>query len=374
MRWSLRLGSVAGIGIFIHWTFFLLLGWILLFEGVELGIPAAVSRIALVLTIFACVVLHELGHALAARRFGIRTRDITLLPIGGVARLERMPDDPVQELAVAAAGPAVNVVIAAGLFLVLWGTGGLAGIAQVADPRAWVERTAFVQQVMLVNIALVVFNLLPAFPMDGGRILRALLALAMDFGRATRIAAGVGQALAVGLAILGLFTEHYMLVLIGVFVFLGAGAEAQAAQMRGVFAGVPVRDAMVTRFRVLTEDSTLAEAEAELLAGSQPDFPVLDRTRSRIVGILPRQELLRAMASHSLEAPVSSVMRSVCDAVGPNDPLDRVFERMQTSGCPLAPVVVDGRLVGIVTPENVGEFVMVRSVLRRPRRAADLDP
>ena len=200
MNRSFSLGSILGIAIKVHWTFFLLVTWIFLaslLSGSDMS--AATSQAAFVLLLFGCVVLHELGHALAARCFGIQTEDITLLPIGGLARLERMPRHPFQEIVVALAGPAVNVVIAT-LLLILIGlpSGGSSAF------MGKLLGTGTLEQLVFVNIALVAFNMLPAFPLDGGRVLRALLAIFLDYSVATRSAARLGQVFAVGLGLLGL--------------------------------------------------------------------------------------------------------------------------------------------------------------------------
>jgi Zn-dependent protease len=216
---SWTLGKISGITIRIHWTF-LLLPLYLYFSSILAGsgMTAAMVTVVFVLAIFGCVLLHELGHALAARQFGIPTRDITLLPIGGVAALERMPRNPWQELWIAVAGPLVNVVIASGLFLGLWlstvGSGGLG---------------TFFWQLAIANVVLVVFNLIPAFPMDGGRILRSVLALFVDWVQATQIAVSVGKVAAIAFGFLGLMSGNLMLVLVGVFVFFAAQGELMSA-------------------------------------------------------------------------------------------------------------------------------------------------
>ncbi|MBN2489897.1 MAG: site-2 protease family protein [Planctomycetes bacterium] len=362
MRWSWKIAEVAGIGVFMHWTFLLLIAWILvshIAQGSSAGV--ALEGVAFVLAIFACVILHEFGHALTARRYGIRTRDIVLLPIGGVARLERIPENPVQELWVALAGPAVNVVIAAVLFGLLQILRGLA-----APEALWLVGGDFLSKLLYVNVVLVVFNLLPAFPMDGGRVLRALLAMRLDYGRATQIAATVGQAMAVAFGILGLFTNWFLLF-IALFVFLGAQQEAHLAGMRGIARGVPVREAMITHFRALDAAEPLSVAVAELIAGEQQDFPVTGEG-GRIVGVLTRADLLRALAEGRQDQPVASAMRAPCGHVRDTDMLDAVFLRMQTDSCSTMPVLDRGeRLVGLITLENLGEWMMIHNALGKAR-------
>jgi Zn-dependent protease len=226
MKWSWNLTRVHGTDVKIHLTFFLLLAWIGLGGLSTGGLGGAIASMLFIVLLFACVLLHEFGHVLAARAFGIRTPDITLYPIGGVARLERMPEKPVQELIVALAGPAVNVVIATFLFLIVGASASLGGVETLADPRA-----ALLTRLAAVNIFLVLFNLIPAFPMDGGRVLRALLGFRFSFLQATRYAVKVGRLLAIGFGIIGLF-HNPMLIFIALFVYFGAGQELAAVELR----------------------------------------------------------------------------------------------------------------------------------------------
>jgi Zn-dependent protease len=233
MRWSYRVGRIAGIPVQIHVTFLLLVVWIAISRGLLDGrLAAALTAVALLLLIFTCVVLHELGHALAARRFGISTRDITLLPIGGIARLERMPEQPSQEVAVALAGPAVNVVIAAVLWVVSRGLNH-----PFLDA---VTHGNLLESLLAVNVLMILFNMIPAFPMDGGRVLRALIAMRLPYERATRIASGIGQFVALVFGAAGLFNGNMMLVLIALFVFIAAGEERTIVQTRVSIQGLPV--------------------------------------------------------------------------------------------------------------------------------------
>lgn len=361
MRGSLRLGTIAGIGVFLHWTFGLLLVGAFVFYLLS-GFPLAVALagIGLIGAVFFCVVLHEFGHALAARRYGIPTRDITLYPIGGVARLQRIPEKPLQELVVALAGPAVNVVIAGviALFLLLTGQTFRPG-AGLAAPHQM-----FFQNLFWINLLLVVFNLLPAFPMDGGRVLRSLLAMRMDYVRATQIAAGVGQGMAIFFGLVSIVIFNPFLLFIALFVYLGAQQEASFALMRTAIEGLPVASAMVTHFSPLHPWDTLDEAVRLLLAGSEQDFPVIDE--GRMVGVLTRQQLMRALAEGDERSTrIQHIMQGVCEPADVNEMLDSAFRRMQEAECPMLPVVRQGRLVGVLTPENVGELVMINSSLRR---------
>jgi Zn-dependent protease/CBS domain-containing protein len=357
MRWSLHLGQIAGIDVKVHVTFFLLLAWIGFIYQRSGGVPAAIDALIFVGLIFLFVLLHEFGHALAAQRYGIKTPDITLLPIGGVARLERMPDKPSEEVVVALAGPAVNVVIAAALWILIGLTGGL------PDPQI-MQHTGVPMTLRLfaVNIWLVLFNMIPAFPMDGGRVLRAVLAMRMNYARATQVAASVGQAIAFIFFILGLWWNP-MLLLIAVFVYFGAGSEAVLAQMKTLSSGLRVSAAMITQFQSLPLSATLNEATEALLRTSQHEFPIVDDL-GKVHGILTRDDMIAALRKSGAETPVNQVMRANIPSVEQSMLFDRAFATMQECSCPALPVIDSGgRLVGLFTPENVGEMLMVQRAL-----------
>ncbi|MGI9519036.1 MAG: site-2 protease family protein [Pirellulaceae bacterium] len=366
MKWSLKLARIAGIDVFVHWTFAILIIWLItIYVAQGSDFWGVVRGVGFVLAIFGCVVLHELGHALTARRFGIRTRDITLLPIGGVARLERMPEDPKQELLVALAGPAVNLVIAIVLFGLLYLVSGTESLVNVKFGGP-----AFLAPLMFVNVFLAVFNMLPAFPMDGGRVLRAMLALTMDYSLATQTAATIGQAIAIVFGLLGLLYNP-LLIFIALFVFLGAQQEAQMVQMRSLTQGLPVRETMVTHFRTVAADTPLSEIVEALLRGEQQDFPVVDRDAP--VGVLTRSDLIRALAEGRHDGIVADVMRDTCGVVDEREMLNDVLLKMQEAACPMMPVVRDGQLVGIVTLENIGEWVMIQSALQKASARRHVD-
>jgi Zn-dependent protease/CBS domain-containing protein len=356
-------GTYRGIGVYLHATFLLLLAWLFLapmFRGA--GAPAAAASLVFVVLLFFCVVLHEFGHALTAQRFGIQTRDITLYPIGGVARLERIPRNPRQELWIALAGPAVNLVIALALFLIALTQHAVSGVETVQ-----VVGGNLVTKLMWVNLTLAGFNLLPAFPMDGGRVLRAYLAMRMEYGAATRMAATVGQAMAMLFGLVGLLTNP-MLLFVAFFVYLGAGQEAAMVQTELAFRGVPVHGAMMTRFGTVSATDTLSRAADMLLEGTQHDFPVLQG--ETVVGLLTRAALIQGLSERG---PASLVGQAMCPAppsVPPGASLEQTYQQMREAELNTVPVMEGSRLVGLVTLENIGEFVMLRSALEQRASAS----
>jgi len=363
MKWSWKLGEYRGIGVYMHATFLILLGFIVLSHwSAGHSVSKTLEGIGFIFALFTCVVLHEFGHALMAGRYGIKTRDITLLPIGGVARLERMPNEPLQELWVALAGPLVNVVIAAGLFVWI----RFADAFAPPEPLS-VTSGPFLERLMVVNVMLVVFNMLPAFPMDGGRVLRALLATRMDYARATQIAASIGQAMALLFAFVGFFGNPF-LVFIALFVWIGATQEAGMVTIKAALSGIPVSRAMMTKFHSLQPRDVLQRAIDLVLATPQQDFPVVEN--ARVVGILPSRDLFVALQQRGPDALVEDVMRRDFLFVDANDMLDTALSRIQaTECCPTAPVLQGDRLVGLLTAENVREFLLIASALgeRQPR-------
>lgn len=360
MRWSWKLGTFSGIGVYIHATFLLLIGWILLTE-IGHGVANALLAVLFILLLFTCVALHEFGHALMGQQLGIQTRDITLYPIGGVARLERIPRDPRQELLIALAGPAVNVVIAAALFI------GLLISGQVIRVQGFsVEGSSLIVNLMMANVMLVAFNLLPAFPMDGGRVLRAFLATRMEYGKATQTAAAIGQAMALGFGLIGLLNPGGVWFLfIAFFVYIGASQEAAMVETELAFRGVPAGRAMMTRFATLSPDNSLAQAVEQLLAGAQHDFPVVED--GRVVGMLTRSSLIQTLSERGPGALVAEAMSAAPPTASPSDSLEAVFQQMRGADTQAVPVLQDGQLLGLLTMENIGELLMVRTAWEQSR-------
>lgn len=343
MRWSYKVARVAGIEVKIHITFLLVLAYFGVIYWQQGGVQGALEGVGFTLLLFLCVLLHEFGHAFAARAYGIRTPDITLLPIGGVARLERMPDKPVQELVVAIAGPAVNVAIA--LLLVVF----MAAKLQMAD-LADIDRAGggLLQELLVVNVMLVVFNAIPAFPMDGGRVLRALLAMMMDHTKATMIAARVGQVLAVVFAVVSFFGPS-MLLFIAVFVFLGAQQELAYARFRSGAATRKVADVMFSGYSAIPTGTPVNHALAFAEAGRQGIYPVVD-LQLRAIGILSVPELKQAMADGLGGHPVDELAQPVARIQ-----VDVPLTAAMASVPPRVPVVVEnssGQIVGMLAVQG----------------------
>ena len=353
---ALRIATVAGIPIRLHFTFLLFLLWI------YVAGPSSqrLVGVAYVLAVFLCVVLHELGHSVVAIRYGIPVADITLYPIGGVARIEKRPAAR-QELGIAVAGPAVNVVIALLLAGVLAAQGKLPLSADLLHFGGGVP--GFVASVLKANIWLVLFNLIPAFPMDGGRVLRAVLALNMRPERATAIAAGIGQSIAIAAGIWAIFSGQWFLMFIAFFIYLGAGQEASAYQQAALVEGVPVRKAMMTDVRTLTVGNTLKEAADVLLDTAQHDFPVLHG--DLVQGVLTRNGLLRGLAEAGPSGYVAGAMSRDYASAGPDDDLGEALPALQAQPGPL--LIMDpaqpGRLLGLVTTENMQEYFAVKQIV-----------
>jgi Zn-dependent protease/CBS domain-containing protein len=338
-----------GVPVRFHFTFVLLLIYLIV---MELGSrQTSFGQFAFIAALFACVLLHELGHALASKRFGIRTLEIVMFPIGGVARLERAPK-PSEEFWIASAGPLVNLIIFASLFAYL---GGALPRFDTWSPKEsdWLARIA------VLNLGLALFNLIPAFPMDGGRILRSVLARFRTENDATRLAAAAGRLLAISMGLYGLLSAQFMLVFIAFFVYLGAAQEGAAALGRTLTQGIPVRAAMVTQFHTLNHGQTVRDAADLLLATSQQDFPVLHG--EEIVGLLDRHALMRALATEGPDGYVAGAMNREYVALDPEMDLADALPIMAEAG-PCAVVMDGGAVQGLLTTENLSEFLLLRRI------------
>jgi Zn-dependent protease/CBS domain-containing protein len=357
MGWSVNIGSIAGTAIRIHITFLMFLAWIFAASWASGGAAAAWNGLLFMILLFVCVLAHEFGHILTARAFGVPTPDVTLLPIGGVARLARIPEAPWEEFLIAIAGPLVNVAIAVALI-------ALTGVDLNARHLAAVEssRVSLVERLAEVNLFLAVFNMIPAFPMDGGRVLRALLAIRLGHVRATEVAAVIGQAFAFLLGFAGLLWNP-LLIFIAIFVYLAAASEAQLVAVRSMARDVPVSAAMMTQFASLTPDEHIDSAVETLLRTSQSEFPVID-AEQRIVGVLGRADLIRALKQLGPDARVTQAMTTGIPTIGHRRMLDEAFRLLQEKSVPAVGVVDGiGRLIGLITSETVGEMLMVREAL-----------
>ena len=340
-RWSFRIATIAGTEVRIHATFALLLAFVA-WQAVSAGESAsgALQAVLLVCAMFVCVLLHEFGHVTAARWYGIRTPDILLLPIGGVARLERMPTRPWEELVVALCGPLVNIIIAVVLALFV---GLPRSVEELVNELGHLRQAAMA--LMGWNLMMVVFNMIPAFPMDGGRVLRALLAMVTgDFATATRWAAGLGQSLAVvvvvGMIFGGWFEGNPMLMLIAFFVFIAAGQEARMVAEAESARGVSVQDAMMTDFRTLDRHAKLIDAVTLLRSGSQADFPIMDEFH-KVLGVLSRDQLIAALADHGTGHPVVAAMVADLPTLAPEMEMAEGLAVLRQCPASALPVVRD---------------------------------
>lgn len=367
MKWSWKIATIYGISIRLHWTMIVFLAWIGVANLADKGLSAALTSVGVIGLVFMFIVLHELGHALTARHYGIRTRDITLLPIGGLARLQKMPEEPSQELAIALAGPAVNLVFVIVLGATIWLLHGWRALFTMPSADAPLLNFS-----LMVNAIMGLFNMLPAFPMDGGRVLRAILATRMGYTQATDIAASVGQVFAILLGILGVFTNG-MLVFIALFVYLGAQQAAIVAQTHSVLNGVAVHEAMRTHFAMLQRDAPFSAATDEFIAGNQHDFPVVDRDQ-RLCGMVYRNDLLKALHQESRPETIEQVMQQNCQAVSADATLEQVFQTMNEIDCSVLPVIQRDQVVGLISLENIGEWMMIHATGRGRSPAVSIVP
>ncbi len=362
MSWSFTIGRFFGVAVRVHVTFAIFLAWIAIAAWVSKGPMAAIESVVFIVLLFACVTLHEFGHILVARRFGIGTHEVTLLPIGGVASLQRMPDTPLRELAVAIAGPAVNFVIAAALFLVI-GSFGAADAIDIANPGQ-----SMVLRLAAANLFVAVFNLIPAFPMDGGRVLHALVAMRIGDARATDIAATIGQAAAFALGMAGLLWSP-MLLFVAIFVYVAAAEEARVGHLRHGLVGLSVGQVMETRVMTIPVLATLQDAVDYLMESAQADFPIVDAF-GKPVATTTRAAILAALRGENGNA---ALPQTPAATIRPLASAEAAFEALQDPAISALCVVdADSALIGLLPRQALAEAVMIRAARpdwRFPRRA-----
>jgi len=361
VSWSPTIARFAETRVRLHWSFLLFLAWIGLTVLVSEGLGAAISGLAFFSLLFVCVVLHEFGHILAARHFGVKTPDILLLPIGGVSRLERMPEEPREEIVIALAGPLVSLLIGLAILLVLGFplpdvSAGFDGPMEIVVQLGW------------LNLLLAVFNLLPAFPMDGGRVLRALLASRFGYARGTELASKAGQFAAIVFGFFGIMSGNFILLLIAVFIFLAASSEAGAAQMREATLGLSTSDLMITDFQCLSLDDPVSAGAEALIRTNQKEFPVVDH-EGRLCGGLDRSGIVQAMHENP-DAPVRQAMNANIPAISPMHNAEELVRHLQSGASMVVACFPDGIPVGLITWENMLEYLMVRPASRTKRPMA----
>ncbi|UCG55739.1 MAG: site-2 protease family protein [Phycisphaerales bacterium] len=356
MGWSFRIGKIAGIEFRIHVTFFLLLLVIFVSTTTQAGMQKAWLATLFISAVFVCVLIHEIGHSLIARRFGKEAKSITLLPIGGVASLEEIPEKPGQEIAMAVVGPLINLAIAGVLYLFV-------GRWSVSVPSLYPSSaTMFFAGLIGVNVWLAIFNMIPAFPMDGGRVLRGFLALTMDYVRATAVAVMIGQGIAMFFILFGIF-YNWWLVLIGLFLYIGAGGEKRHVMLRSVLRQVPASEAMTTKYFSLHPDDQLSRALEQFAHGCQDDFPVIGD--HGIEGILTRQQILAGIYERGLDVAVADLMDRSVDVVRPETALDEIYKQLQQNG-KSAVVVAEGDSVkGMICLDSLSRFILAKSAVGR---------
>jgi Zn-dependent protease/predicted transcriptional regulator len=360
MKGSFKLGNIAGIGIFMHWTFVLLIAFII-YSNYRTGHSAEqiLWSVIFILSVFVTVFLHELGHALAAKKYNIKTKAITLLPIGGLAQLETIPEKPKEELVVAFAGPLVNILLA----LI---TGFFISIPNMKELNVQlsggVSANNFFLNFFIVNVWLAIFNLIPAFPMDGGRVLRALLSMKLERHVATSIAAGIGQFLALGFIFLGFYSNPF-LIFIGLFIMLGAQAEVQYTQTKYILKGYKVKDALMRQYQVIDFNETIKTAVQMLLNGQYKSFLVTENNKA--VGTLTSSEIIKALSATGETEIIHKVMNKNLIFLNVSSSLESAYEQAIQNKTTLMAVEENNQLVGTLDTDNILEFITVKVALEK---------
>jgi stage IV sporulation protein FB len=369
MKWAWTICMVFGIRIRLHVTFLLLVAWVMAEAYLGAGPAGAWWGLLFVCCTFACVAIHELGHSVVAKKLGVQVGSITLLPIGGVAALRSIPEKPSHEIAITIAGPLMNVIIFGVLYVIGYYAPFMVpyypGLMQFLGLPLGIGE--LIGALLVINQWMVLFNLIPAYPMDGGRLLRAALAGVLPYPRATSIAARVGRAIAVLFVLASVFWPgHFILGVIGVLIFLAAGSEEQTVRMRSVLRGVPVDNVMNPVFSHVTPNDTAGECLRLMYRTAQEDFPVL--ADGQLVGLMTRDGVVQGMRQDGGEGRIGDLMLTRFLTVPPDALLEQVYEQMLATGQKTVPVVQDGRLLGLLAQENVHRFFMVRDALARSGR------
>lgn len=385
MGTSLTIFRVFGIDVRIHWSFILILfyGAFMFSSGPAGPVVGALYGILVIVLLFACVTLHELGHALAAKYYKVGVKDITLLPIGGVASLERMPDKPMQEFVITLAGPLVNFALAiillplalAAAVLEMGSASVLSQPGRIAGMLMTPGLTNLLVYLVATNVLLGLFNLLPAFPMDGGRILRSLLAMTTSYVQATRIAVLVGRIMAVLLAVWGLMTGNIVLLLVAFFVYVGGGAEREAVESRAVLKYVTVEQGLTHNAVNLYSSERLNRAVDLIMNTYQTDYPVLDLS-GKFIGVLTRPQLIQALRTQGPDARIVDVMTPVekVPVVAPSDTLAEAWERMATAGSRVVAAKRGAEFLGLITLEDMNEvFQVMGAAMAGGHKPGDVD-
>lgn len=363
MSWSIKLFRVRGIDIKMHLTFVLILIWAAYNWGIapRAGLNGALFGIVFTLLLFVFVTLHELAHSFMAMRYGVKVRDITLLPIGGISQMEKMPEKPAEELKMALAGPLSNLVFAIVIFLIflpfeIRSTASVTELYQLLGTANWHALPIYL---VTANIALGLFNLVPAFPMDGGRVLRAFLAMRLDYVRATTWAVRIGQGLAWLLGLYGIISGGWTLAIIGVFIFLGAGAEGRMVEIKSALGELRVRQAMTRQLQTVSPEAPLSQAADIILQTFQTDFPVVEG--ERLVGLLTEVDLVAALRKHGAGIPIRQAMRINFPTATPDESLFEAQQRMSAARLGAIPVVAEGKVAGLLTDQDVNEAYLLLS-------------
>jgi Zn-dependent protease/predicted transcriptional regulator len=369
MSWAFRVARVAEIDIKVHVTFFIILLLAAFQWGSNTGTAAgALFGVALMILLFVCITLHELGHSLVAQRFGIPVREITLLPLGGVAQLTKNPERPLHELLIAAAGPAVNIVLAAVLALIVGLNSGvlLDGQGLLPDDTTSTSFGAMARWLLAANISIVLFNLIPAFPLDGGRILRALLAMRLGMPRATRIASVIGQIIAIGLGIYGVVSGNFVLTLIAVFIFFGAGQENAVAQSKTVLTTKLIGDAYNKHALTLQTGDRVSRVVDYILTSYQPDFAVMQGDKP--AGIVTRTDVLRTLSMSREDLYVGEIMNRDFARLDASTSLDAAREQLNTANTRVAAVFRGDAYLGLISQEDISEALTVLTFVQISHR------